>query len=64
MVTNPVYYPGDGTIEEMAKEQSGENVGYSEIKDVLSIVKHRTSTSKTARATQFEKKMWTINCSD
>lgn len=34
MVTNPVYYPGDGTIEEMAKEQSGENVGYSEMKDV------------------------------
>lgn len=34
MVTNPVYYPGDGTIEETTKEQSGENVGYSEMKDV------------------------------
>lgn len=34
MVTNPVYDPGDGPIEEMTKEQNGENVGYSEIKDV------------------------------
>lgn len=34
MITNPVYDPGDGTVEENTKEQNGENTTYNEIKDI------------------------------
>lgn len=34
LITNPVYDPGDDTMEENIKEQNGENTGYSEIKDI------------------------------
>lgn len=33
-VINPAYDPDDGSIEESAKEQNGEHVGFSELKDV------------------------------
>lgn len=34
MITNPVYDPGDATIEENTHENNGENAGYSAIKDI------------------------------
>lgn len=34
MITNPVYDPGDGTVEENTKEQNRENTTYNEIKDI------------------------------
>lgn len=34
MIPNPVYDPGDATIEENTHENNGENAGYSEIKDI------------------------------
>lgn len=34
MITNPVYDPGDGTVEENTKKQNGENTTYNEIKDI------------------------------
>lgn len=35
MIPNPVYDPGDATIEENTHENNGENAGYSEIKDII-----------------------------